>query len=166
MIEVAMQRETLTTEPAGLTPPYALRACRPNDVATWLALQRATGIYPPLDETFYDRQFSDSLEGRQFFVMCDDQPVATGTAWHGEPLRTAEWGRLHWIAVHPEYQRRGLGLALCRHLLSALAGLGCSAAYLTTGAENLPAIALYRKLGFAPWMRSSEEARFWATQER
>jgi RimJ/RimL family protein N-acetyltransferase len=162
MIEVAMQRENLAVEPARFAPPYRLRGYRSGDEATWLALQQSTGVYPPLDAAFFRSQFGSAPEGRQFFVMRDRQPVATGTAWHGEPWRTPEWGRLHWIAVDPQHQRRGLGLMLCRHLLTVLRELGCVGAYLTTGSGNLPAVALYGKLGFVPWIRSPEEAHFWS----
>lgn len=157
-----MEREIVAVEPANFAPPYRLRDNESGDVATWLSLQASTGIYPPLDAAFYGRQFGSSVPGRQFFVMHGEHAVATGTAWHGEPLRTPDWVRLHWIAVHPLYQRRGLGLMLCRHLLAVLRDLGCRGAYATTGSENLPAIALYRKLGFAPWIRTPEEGEFWA----
>lgn len=164
MIEVAMERETLATEPARFAPPYSIRGYEPGDAATWLSLHEATGIYPPLDAAFYERQFNSPREGRQFFVLCGDGPVATGTAWHGEPLRTPDWGRLHWIAVHPRHQRRGLGLMLCQHLLVALRDLGCVRAYVTTGSENLAAIALYERLGFVPWIRTLEEEVFWSAR--
>lgn len=166
MIDVAMQRETLTAEPVSFAPPYSLRGYVPGDVATWLALHEATGVYPPLDVAFYRRQFPSPVDGRQFFVLYGDEPVATGTAWHGEPSRTADWGRLHWIAVHPQHQRRGLGLMLCRHLLAVLRDVGCRGAYLTTGSENQAAIALYEELGFIPWIRTREEEAFWAARCR
>jgi ribosomal protein S18 acetylase RimI-like enzyme len=56
--------------------------------------------------------------------MHGTKSIATGTAWYGAPLRTEEWGRLHWIAVHPNYQRQGIALNLCRHLLTVLRELG------------------------------------------
>jgi ribosomal protein S18 acetylase RimI-like enzyme len=161
MIEVAMQSETPLSAPTSFAPPYQLRGYRAGDDATWLELQQSTGIYPLLAPDLFQREFTAALDGRQFFVMCDAQAIATGTAWHGEPLRAKHWGRLHWIAVHPCYQRQGIASNLCRHLLNVLRDLGCSGVYLTTGSENRPAIALYRRLGFIPWVRTHEEALFW-----
>jgi ribosomal protein S18 acetylase RimI-like enzyme len=43
--------------------------------------------------------------------------------------------------------------------------LGCVGVYLTTGSDNLAAIALYDKLGFVPWVRSPEEAEFWSSRK-
>jgi ribosomal protein S18 acetylase RimI-like enzyme len=67
--------------------------------------------------------------------------------------------------VHPRYQRQGVASNLCRHLLAVLRDRGCSGAYLTTGSENRAAIALYRGLGFVPWVRTPEEALFWQRLE-
>jgi ribosomal protein S18 acetylase RimI-like enzyme len=53
---------------------------------------------------------------------------------------------------------------LCPHLLAVLGERGCIGAHLTTGSENLPAIALYKKLGFAPRTRTQEERPFWAAR--
>lgn len=165
MIEVAMQLGTLDGEPARFGSAYTLRGFLPGDDATWLELQQSTGIYGQLDPDLFVRQFGLAPHGRQFFVIDGSLAVATGTAWYGVPLRGERWGRLHWVAVRPSHQRRGLGLQLCRHLLAVLREFGHAAAFLTTGSENWPAITLYRRLGFTPWIRTTEEAAFWAAQE-
>jgi len=54
------------------------------------------------------------------------------------------------VAVHPDYQRRGLGEALLRWALGWFRQQGLRSAALTVNTDNAPAIALYRKLGFAP----------------
>jgi ribosomal protein S18 acetylase RimI-like enzyme len=161
MIEVAMELEELAGRPAQFAAPYGVRGFADGDAEVWRALQQSTGVYPVLDPDLFEREFGSAAGGRQFFVMRGSEAVATGTAWHGGPLRSPQWGRLHWIAVRPDCQRRGLGLNLCRHLLTTLQGFGSRGAYLTTGSENQPAIALYRKLGFQPWIRSRDEAVFW-----
>lgn len=52
------------------------------------------------------------------------------------------------IAVEPTQQGRGLGAALLRHLLESLAQQGVSRLLLEVRCGNLPAIRLYRRLGF------------------
>lgn len=163
MIEIAMERRSLPSEFGSFPAPYRLRGYESGDAATWMRLQEATGIYPRLKADLFQREFADGPEERQFFLMLGDDAVATGTAWHGEPLRNSRWGRLHWIAVHPLHQRKGLGFQLCHHLLAVLRDFGCTGAFLTTGSTNSPAISLYRKLGFRPWIRSPEEALFWGS---
>ncbi|MEX2160042.1 MAG: GNAT family N-acetyltransferase [Dehalococcoidia bacterium] len=54
------------------------------------------------------------------------------------------------LAVHPDYQRRGLGEAAMRWALSWFREQGMRRASLTVNTDNGPAIALYRKLGFVP----------------
>ena len=57
-------------------------------------------------------------------------------------------GHVSDIALHPKYQRRGLGEAMMRWALSRFCEDGHQRAALTVSTDNGPAIALYRKLGF------------------
>lgn len=57
------------------------------------------------------------------------------------------------LAVHPDFQRRGLGEAMLRWALSWFHGRGLRRAKLGVRADNTTAIALYRKLGFAVGQR-------------
>src|SRR3990170_4901895 len=54
------------------------------------------------------------------------------------------------IAVRPAYQRRGLGEAMMRWALAWCRDRGLPRAKLEVRLGNAPALALYRKLGFAP----------------
>ena len=53
------------------------------------------------------------------------------------------------VAVAPEYRRRGVGEALVSALADALKAQGNESLALEVRASNMPAIALYEKLGFA-----------------
>jgi ribosomal protein S18 acetylase RimI-like enzyme len=53
------------------------------------------------------------------------------------------------LAVHPDYQRRGLGEAMMRWALGWFREQNMRRAALTVNTNNGPAIALYHKLGFA-----------------
>ena len=57
-------------------------------------------------------------------------------------------GHISTVAVHPDYQRRGLGEATMRWALGWFRAEGLRRATLTVSTWNAPAIALYRKLGF------------------
>ncbi|MGB2695790.1 MAG: GNAT family N-acetyltransferase [Dehalococcoidia bacterium] len=63
--------------------------------------------------------------------------------------RSARLGYIATIAVHPDYQRRGLGEALMRWAFAWFRWQKLRSAALTVSTWNAPAIALYRKLGFA-----------------
>jgi len=71
------------------------------------------------------------------------------------------WGRVHWMAMLPEVQGRGLGKALLTAICQRLRELGHERAYLHTSAARLPAIRLYLKFGFEPVIRNDGEAAAW-----
>ena len=53
------------------------------------------------------------------------------------------------IAIHPDYRRRGIAETLVNSLVDALKAQGSHCLTLEVRASNLPAQALYEKLGFA-----------------
>ncbi len=57
-------------------------------------------------------------------------------------------GHITNIAVLQEYRRKGIGEALFSHMLSYAANLGARYLTLEVRTGNVPAIALYKKLGF------------------
>jgi len=57
-------------------------------------------------------------------------------------------GHILLLAVHPNFRRRGLGTALLKHTLSELKRRGVKKVYLEVGTSNIPAMNLYKKLGF------------------
>ena len=52
------------------------------------------------------------------------------------------------VAVHPDFRRRGIAEKLIEHLVVNLKNRGSHALLLEVRASNVPAIALYEKLGF------------------
>ena len=53
------------------------------------------------------------------------------------------------VAVHPEYRRQGIGEKLVIRLVDELQAMGSHALLLEVRVSNEPAIALYKKMGFA-----------------
>ena len=52
----------------------------------------------------------DALQDRMYFVDTEaGQTVASITAWWETENRPSERGRIHWVVVLPEHQRRGSG---------------------------------------------------------
>ena len=71
-----------------------------------------------------------------------------GFSSHG-PTPTAGELKLHKLYVHPDYQRRGLGAALLKHVEESARERGFSTLILAVNKKNTGAFFAYRKLGFA-----------------
>ena len=102
------------------------------------ALIGSDGI-PPLRETLAELQASPET----FLGVRLDGSLVGAISWRldGETLD------LHRLVVDPARFRRGIGSALVRAALAA--GEGARDAIVQTGADNEPALALYRREGFS-----------------
>lgn len=59
-------------------------------------------------------------------------------------------GSVNYLAVDPQYRRRGYGAALMQRVEQILTQRGCPKINLMVRAANAEVIAFYRKLGYAP----------------
>lgn len=166
MLELLMIRSLVAGDRLPDAPPgLAFRAFQRGDEHVWADIQSSTGQYRSASVELFECQFGtdfDSHSDRIAFVYSDTQPVAVAAAWTPEPSVSKDWGRIHWVAVRPLFQRRGIGAMIVQFCLCQLRDCGYRFAYLTTGATNLSAIRLYRTLGFAPRPRSPEERSTWS----
>lgn len=77
----------------------------------------------------------------------------------GVPMACGQFARegpmvgLYDIHTATAFRGRGLAGTLCRHLLATAAGEGAHLGYLQVDAANAPALAVYRRLGFAEGYR-------------
>ncbi|ASJ13610.1 GNAT family N-acetyltransferase [Thermococcus radiotolerans] len=61
------------------------------------------------------------------------------------------------LVVHPRYQGRGIGRALVEECIRISESIGHNVQFLMTEHDNLPALNLYRKLGFYPVIPSKRK---------
>ena len=114
----------------------------------------------------FDTEFGPhlaALSQRCVLLFDGERCVGTATAWRGD---TENEGRLHWVAVLPEYRRRGLGRWLVGVALGLMRDLGATSAFLTTQTTSFIAINMYTTyFGFAPaeLTETEETTRGWAT---
>jgi len=81
--------------------------------------------------------------------------VATASAWFGYAGDGTRVPTLHWVAVDPAEQGRGIGRAVCAQALRCWQGRGQDV-WLTTQTWSHVAVGLYHSLGF----RLSTDAAF------
>ena len=136
-----------------LPAAFSLRWYRPGDEAYWVAIQ-STGYRSAITLDKFAAEFGDDREAlpqRQCYLLDEQgQPIGTATAWLPEAHYEAAFGRIHWVAIVPEYRGRGLAKPLMTAVCQRLQALGHTKAYLTTSNERPVAVQLYRQFGFTP----------------
>ena len=102
------------------------------------------------------------LNQRQLYLLEESgQVIGTGTAWFNDNFQGQRFGRIHWVALLPERQGRGLAKPLMSALCRRLRELGHTRAYLSTSSARVPAIRLYRQFGFIPLAEGEQQAAAW-----
>jgi ribosomal protein S18 acetylase RimI-like enzyme len=98
----------------------------------------------------------ERLENEAGFLLARDAaglPVASALS-----VRAGDVVGLYEIGVAPAMRRRGLGGAMVREALGWARQTGAALAFLQVTADNAPAIALYRRLGFTEHYRYAYHA--------
>jgi GNAT superfamily N-acetyltransferase len=163
---VRMIRPDLVDLPECPLPPgFTLRGYQSGDRDRWLGIITATEQHLSVSPGQHLRAFGTDetrLARRQLFLVAPDgAEVGTSTAWFGSEPFAPDWGRVHWLAIRPRWQGRGLAKPLLGATLGRLRDLGHPRAYLVTESVRRPAIALYQKFGFIPDIRTPAEAAVW-----
>lgn len=112
-------------------------------------------------QNYYRNEFLvsiDNLYKKGIFVQEDTgNIIATASLWEGEHFG-AKYQRLHWVAVHPDHQGKGIAKALITKTLEIFNKLGYQDfIYLTSQTESYQAINIYLQFGFEPYTGSKPE---------
>ena len=126
--------------PEEIAPGFVLRPARPDDAEAIAELDAAA--FPTPTRTV-------QIEGRSLLRVLEESTSARAVGFLRLRPDETSVGHISDVAVHPRWQRRGLGEAMLRWALGWFRGEGLRRADLTVSVDNAPAIALYRKLGFA-----------------
>ncbi len=160
VIPIVMVRETLDDLPDYPLPDgYSIRTFRRGEGPLWAEIGFAAGNFTSLDaaagqfENEFERPVED-MESRCFFVVHDatNRAVGTAMAWYDPGfVEGANYGRVHWVAIVPEHQGKGLAKPLMCAVLRRLAE-SHPRAVLGTQTFRKPAVNLYLDLGFVPYL--------------
>lgn len=150
-----------------LPPGYAIRPYQPGDESAWVAVHRLADPCQPSSLALFEQQFGgarNELPRRQLYLVdAAATVIGTASAWFGSPAGAGTWGRVHWVAIVPAEQGRGLAKPLLHAVLRRLLELGHHQAYLTTSTARLPALNLYFACGFLPDLAPPGAVPAWAT---
>lgn len=165
-LSVNMYRATLDNLPDYPLPAgYQIRPFVPGDEQEWVRIESATERFIPITAEVFFKEFgtdSKLLAERQLFLVNPHGvAIGTATAWLDDNHYGQSYGRFHWLAIHPDWQGRGLSKPLLAQTCRRLRELGHDKAYLVTSTARLKAIKLYLKFGFLPEIRGAEDEQIW-----
>jgi len=185
-LPIKMSRADLDNVPEFTLPAgFTLRWYEPGDEAHWLRIHLAADPFNEITPELFRKQFGvvperglqsasardcrsgmnsalrDLGERQCYLFGPTGAVVGTGTAWFDDQFEGARWGRVHWLAIVPEFQGCGLAKPLMTSICRRLGELGHERVYLATSTARTAAIGLYLKFGFEPLIRSEEDAAVW-----
>jgi GNAT superfamily N-acetyltransferase len=150
--------------PLPLPSGYQLHFYAEGDLDTWLRIQAHDPFFVPTAETFATSMPGDTpLLAARVMFLADPAGAAVGTvtAWPNDSLTGRKIGQIHWVALVPAAQGRGLAKPLVGAACVLLHQWGYHEACLETNTRRVPALNLYLALGFVPFVRSEAERRAW-----
>jgi GNAT superfamily N-acetyltransferase len=165
-VPVSMTLASLDRVPDHPLPPgFSLRMFRPGDEQTWTDIWVKAEKYLKITTATFTAEFgSDAplLAQRQFFLLDGGgQPVGTATAWLTDKGYAPDAARVHWVAIVPEMQGRGLSRPLLSAVLKRMKELGYRSSFLGTHSARTAAVKLYLEFGFVPEVRNERERQGW-----
>jgi ribosomal-protein-alanine N-acetyltransferase len=116
---------------------YINRVCLPENYGDYFFMD----LYSRFPETFIVAEVDGEVVG---YVMCRIEFGFSDFGFSGFIKK----GHIVSIAVMPEHRRRGIGYALVSKALEGMRLYNARQAFLEVRVSNMPAINLYKKLGF------------------
>jgi ribosomal protein S18 acetylase RimI-like enzyme len=138
----------------GLPDSFSFSGYKKGDEKYWAVIEHSVGEFATIKEGlhFFKKNYlpfeSETVKRVFFLNTADHKKIGTITAWWNETpkLRICS---IHWVAIKPEYQSKGLGRPLINYGVQKLLELeGNTDIYLHTQTWSYKAIALYIKEGF------------------
>ena len=150
---ILMTRRDLSGLPEPLLPDgYTVRTYQEGDEASWARI--ITAAFPEFhwDEAKFKAEFASQPQFRPEILFlavhqATSEAVGTAMAWTEKPSERLA-GCVHWVAVDPAHQGRGVGRLLTLRVLHRMKLDGLVRAYLHTEPYRTGAIAMYESLGF------------------
>jgi mycothiol synthase len=143
-------------------PDYELRTYQPGDEPGWFQVMDLAGFpgwgYEKLAPTL-----ATILPDGWFLAIhrASGTIVATAMTTHG-PLEYHPFGgELGWVAGHPDHKGKGLGWSVCAAVTARFLSAGYKNIFLRTDDWRLPAIKIYLKLGYQPFLFAPDMAERW-----
>jgi ribosomal protein S18 acetylase RimI-like enzyme len=155
--------------PVDLPEGYRIRTFREGDIPNWCRIETSVDEFSAVEhaERYFEREFVPKIElmsDRSFMLETNDgKAIGTTTAWMGA-FRGEPMGKIHWVAIEPAHQGKGLAKPLVAMAMQRLAK-DHQRAYLDTQTTSYRAVGLYLKYGFEPVIETESDRRAWEIVE-
>lgn len=134
---------------------FDIRPMKLDDASLWTDIEKDAEPYFPITDDIFYNEFGRDLQATQWrgFIIVNDKGVGVGTitAWYNRRFKGKDYGQIHWVAIRPAYQGKGLGKSALSYALNLLSQWH-ERCFLQTQTKRLNAIKLYLDFGFVPDM--------------
>ena len=159
-LEMLWPDERLGSPPEVRVPGgFRLRTYCPGDEVRLIPLHERAGMHGFPVKYWMEHILPEGL----FFIEHEDtrRLVATCMASHHPTERHPFGGNLGWLSGDPDFQGRGLGYAVAAAVTRRLVQAGYRRIYLETHDFRLPAIRIYLKMGWLPFLFQEDMLDRW-----
>lgn len=157
----------LRFEPPEMPPlpsNITVRPFQPGDEEAWIGLLNRNGELGTWDQSRFDALHASAVSAGMI-VACDGGRLVAACGVHDRWYRGEPAWEIGLVARDPEYGRMGLGAAVTSASLRAAMQMEPRVIYLETDDHRLPAIKMYRRLGFSRVANTRGYRRRWRAVE-
>jgi len=143
---------------------YVLRIYRPGDAEGFFRLMARAG-YPDWNRIELDKWLQMILPNGFFFLVDESSGTmaATAMAVHNPSPLHPFGGTLSCVATDPDHRGRGLGRVVSAEATGRLLRGGYTDVYMQTDDWRLPAIQIYLRMGWIPFLFQGDMLGRWQT---
>lgn len=171
-IPLKMIRKNLKKIPTYDMPDgFTIRLFEDNDEENWARVEASVDEFPTEKEALahFEKEFGpyrEEMKQRCLFVENDEgEIIGTTSAWYGDLYDNGkEIGRIHWVAIIPDYQGRKLSKPLLSKALELIASYH-DEVYLTSQTTSYQAVNMYLNYGFEPYITNDTDQEAWELLE-
>lgn len=172
-LKVQMIRENLESIPQYKLPVgYKIRNFKIGEEVKWANLEMKVNEFDTTDQalTHFNTEFGQNMHEMEQRCLFLENPkgevIGTTTAWYGNLTRDSKiCGRIHWVAILPEYQGKQLSKPLLSEAMNRLSQYH-NQAFLTSQTTSYQAVNMYLNYGFRPILSNEKDYEAWTLLEK